>query len=124
MREAEVTAVRSQRRSPRRMFNHLVGILRAGKYQVVSALQISEGGLLIQGNLQLKPQEDQIVVSILLPDGGYAITRADVAYYLKPDTNRLVAAFGLQFTDLQLHTKRYIRNYIAAKTEKEAETDY
>ncbi len=122
-RQAETAAVRNQRQSPRRVFKHLVGILRAGSYQVASALQISEGGLLIQGNLQLKPQEDRIVVTILLPDGGHAVTRADVAYYLKPDANRQIAAFGLQFIDLQLHTKRFIRNYIAAKTEKEVETD-
>ena len=111
------------RRSPRRAFRRPVGILCEGEYNVEQALQISEGGMLIEGDLDLAAQ-DGLVVTLILPGGGTVIALAQVAYVRKADQKNRVKAFGLQFVDLALPKKRLIRNYVAAKTEAEAETTF
>jgi hypothetical protein len=114
--------VSDSRRSPRRTFQRPVGLLVQGRYAVAEAAQISEGGMLILSSSELA-LKDLIVVTLLLPDGGHAVARAEVLYRRKPTQPGGPAAFGLQFLNLPLMKKRIIRNYVAAKTQEEAEID-
>ena len=122
MRDERQTMNADSRKSPRRAFNRPVGILVNGHYLVVEALQISEGGLLVTSYVELSIKES-IVVTLLLPGGGHAAARAEILYRKKPTEKGQPAAFGLQFINLPMMKKRIIRNYVAAKTQEEAERD-
>lgn len=110
------------RSSPRRAFRRPVGILFRGRYEVIQGLQISEGGMLIESDFGMTAK-DRLVVSIILPGGDSVIARAQVVYLMNRDGKRTSQAFGLQFVDLELPKRRLIRNYVAAKTEMEAEIE-
>jgi hypothetical protein len=114
--------VTDSRRSPRRTFQRPIGLLVQGEYTLAEAAQISEGGMLILSEYELA-LKDLIVVTLLLPDGGHAVARAEILYRRKPTEPGGPAAFGLQFLNLPLMKRRIIRNYVAAKTQEEAEID-
>lgn len=78
---------------------------------------------MVQGALELHPNEEKVVVTLLLPDGGYAVTRAEPVYEMNNGGPDGVSAYGLKFVELPLQKKRLIRNYISAKTAEEAESD-
>lgn len=120
MQSTLTSNITDSRRSPRRAFQRPIGILVQGEYTVAEAAQISEGGMLIVCEYELA-LKDLIVVTVLLPDGGHAVARAEILYRRKADGGK--AAFGLQFINLPMMKKRIIRNYVAAKTQEEAEYD-
>lgn len=111
------------RRSPRRAFRRPAGLLSGGNYELIHALQISEGGMLVESRARLFAKA-KVVVSLIIPGAGPVIARAEVIYIMQSEMGRAVPAFGLQFVDLALPERRLIRNYVAAKTEEEAESEY
>ncbi len=108
------------RKSPRRQFVREMGILYSGQYMICMAAQISEGGVLamIPEDLILPKL---IVVSILMPGGGYAISRAEILYQQGKMGQNIPN--GVKFQGLPLQQRRMIRNYVAAKTQVEAEKE-
>ena len=60
---------------------------------------------------------DSVSIVLRVPKGGFFCARLKVIYANGP--NR----FGMCFCELTLQAKRWIRAYVAAKTEREAESD-
>ena len=68
------------RRTPRRVFHRTIGVLRAGEYNLVRAMQLSEGGLQFQSEIQYAV-DDVIVLSILIPGkSGTRLPRASCLF--------------------------------------------
>jgi hypothetical protein len=109
---------RDSRRTPRRVFKHPVGLLFEGKYQVVQAQQLSEGGVIFSGTASLK-LKSQVVVSLCLPDGGVIVARGEISDIRAEKGKPL--RHTLAFKPLSLQVRRSIRNYVTAKTQAEAE---
>jgi hypothetical protein len=107
------------RRSPRRVFRRPVGILLHGDYHVCQALQLGEGGMMAIINIDI-PAGTKLIVSLFLPGGGYALIQAEVLYNVDSDEGK---AYGMKFDVVPLAQKRFIRNYVSAKTEQEAKED-
>jgi hypothetical protein len=105
----------ANRRSPRRVFKRPVGVLLHGEYRVCQAHQLGEGGALvtIEGDI---PRGTKVVISIFVPGGGFALIQAEVLY-------KVGAGYGVRFAQLPLAQKRFIRNYVSAKTQEEAEDE-
>lgn len=109
------------RRTPRRTFEHPMGILRHGSYDVMQAVQLSEGGMLFRSEEQFQTKE-QIVVTLLMPGGGSVVTRGEIIYGGPASSGGY--QFGVRFPSLAVSERRLIRSYVAAKTEAEAEREH
>ena len=107
------------RRTPRRVFHRVIGVLMDGEYSPVQALQISEGGLLFRATREFQMQ-CSIVLSLIIPGGRGIVVRGSVIYEVKAGQS---ADFGVKFDALPIPTKRLIRNYVSAKTQAEAELE-
>lgn len=107
------------RRSPRRVFRRPVGILAHGVYQVCKALQLGEGGMMAIIDADITPGTT-VVITVFIPGGGYALVQAQVLYCVDSPEGK---AYGLKFENVPLAQKRFIRNYVSAKTQKEAEDE-
>ena len=107
------------RRSPRRVFRRPVGILVHGVYQVCKALQLGEGGMMAIIDADIAPGTT-LVATIFIPGGGFALVRAQVLYGVKTAEGM---GYGMKFEGVPLAQKRFIRNYVSAKTQKEAEQE-
>lgn len=120
MAEARRKSKKDMRRTPRRVYERPIGLLRHGEYNVVEALQLSEGGMLFQ----VKPKfeiKDHIVATLILPSGGAVVARGELLYELP--TTEGMRKYGVKFIDLGLHLRRWIRAYVSAKTQAEAEKE-
>ena len=110
---------RRSRRTPRRAINSPIALLRAGRFSLQQAAQIGEGGLLFAGT-ETFLKGDRIVVSLIIPGGGIAVTQGEVIYELAGTKGPL---FGVKFEDISLQGRRSIRSYVSAKTQQEAEKE-
>lgn len=110
--------VKESRRSPRRVYQRPLGVLCLGKYNVVQAMQLSEGGLLFTSEELEFAEKAQVVVSLIMPTGHAIVARAEVLYSLAGGTQ-----FAVKFVNLPIHLRRAIRNYVSAKTQAEAEAE-
>lgn len=108
------------RRTPRRAFSHPVGILYHGEYKLRQGVQLSEGGMLF-GSTEQFSTNDQIVACLVMPGRASVVARGEIVYG-RPGENGLTL-YGVKFTSLQLNQRRQIRNYVTAKTEREAEAE-
>ncbi len=61
-----------------------------------------------------------VVASVFIPGGGFALVQAQVLYCVDGEGGK---AYGLKFESVPLAQKRFIRNYVSAKTQKEAEEE-
>jgi hypothetical protein len=109
-----------QRKSPRRALDVPCGVLHAGGYGISRVHQIGEGGVLVESSLPVAIG-DQVTVTLKIPNAGYFCTRLNVLNINHRDGS---ARFGASFVNLPLKAKRWIRAYVAAKTEKEADMDF
>ncbi len=107
------------RRSPRRVFRRPVGILVHGDYQVCKALQLGEGGMMAIIDADIA-SGTSVVATVFIPGGGYALVQAVVLYRVDSGEGK---AYGLKFENVPIAQKRFIRNYVSAKTQKEAEEE-
>lgn len=107
-----------KRRFPRRKFTQKIGLLFKGKYSVTESVQIGEGGMMI-----LSPHKhvegDQVVISFLVPGRAFVIVRAQVQYKID-DTKAGKIYYGMKFLNITFDHRRKLRDFIAAKSEKEA----
>lgn len=60
----------------------------------------------------------KVVVTVFIPGGGHALVQAEVLYRQGKQNS-----YGMKFENLPLAQKRFIRNYVSAKTQKEAEQE-
>lgn len=104
------------RRSPRRVFKRPVGILLHGEYMICQALQLGEGGMMVNIPHEIKPGT-RVVVTVFIPGGGHALVQAEVLYTNGQDNGM---CYGMKFENLSLAHKRHVRNYVSAKTQAEA----
>jgi len=109
------------RRTPRRVYQRPIGILCQGAYFLAQAHQLSEGGLLFSSD-RIFTAGDLIVISLVMPDGGSVVVRAEVIYE-RPGKRGSPPQYGVRFQSLHIPQRRQIRNYVAAKTQKEAEAE-
>jgi hypothetical protein len=108
------------RRSPRRVFNRVIGILQDGEYEVAQALQISEGGLAFATPLILR-NGARLVVTLMIP-GGVGVVLPGFVVNTREPVGKM-NSYGIQFDTLDLHQRRLIRSYVSAKTQAEAERE-
>lgn len=90
-----------------------MGVLFQGNYQVSQAIEIGEGGMLLESCHALAP-EALICLSFYVPQKGFITTLAQVAY------TKQEGSIGLKFLSLEFEYRRAIRDYIAQKTALEA----
>ena len=121
----------SGRRSPRRIYRRPVGVLVAGRYQVLEGRNLSEGGVLIALPPKKKiPKPDAFVaedlavgssvaISLILPAGSSIVLRGEIIYGKVEEGSGYV--FGIKFDTVALHHRREIRNYVSSKQAGEAE---
>ena len=107
-------------RSPRRVFNRAVGLLRDGHFELAQALQISESGMALVTPHTLAVNA-RLVVTLVIPGGEGIVLRAHVV--AERDPIGTMRTYGIQFLTLDLHERRMIRAYVSAKTQAEAEDE-
>jgi hypothetical protein len=110
-----------QRRTPRRVYVRPIGVLCLGQYEVQQALQLSESGVLFQSSHKFEVK-DQVVASLVLPGDGVVVARGEITSE-RSEANGNLHQYGIKFVPLPLHLRRWIRNYVAAKTQEEAEAE-
>jgi c-di-GMP-binding flagellar brake protein YcgR len=112
----------SRRKYPRRRYRRVVGVLHKGNFWLTRAEEIGEGGILVNSTRGI-PSGDQVILSIIVPNtGDVAVIRSEVRYELngrEPSEKRV----GFQFINFSFKHKKKIRDYIAAKSESEAESE-
>jgi hypothetical protein len=115
------SGTRNGRRTPRRVFTHPIGVLCRGIFEVVQAEQLSEGGVgfLAAADGQYLPKAN-VVISMILPGGAMVVTRGVI---LEPNIDSKHGRVAVKFSEMSLQLKRRIRNYVAAKTQEEAEAE-
>jgi c-di-GMP-binding flagellar brake protein YcgR len=108
----------SRRRVPRRNYRRSVGILFHGQYEMCRSVEIGEGGMKIQSVSPMRWM-DHLVITFNIPGENLVCIRAEIRYEFK--TNEPTGNFyGIQFMNIDFKSKRKIRNYVAARTEKES----
>jgi hypothetical protein len=119
--EAKRKPIADQKRTPRRVYLRPIGVLCHGEYEVLQALQLSESGIIFQSPEKFKVK-DQVVTSLVLPGDGVVVARGEIINERPEDSGKL-SQYGVKFVPLPLHLRRWIRNYVAAKTQEEAEAE-
>ena len=122
MSNAKKTGIES-RRTPRRVYKRPVGVLCAGRYSLTQALQLSEGGLGFQ-SAERFGAPCEAVITLILPGGRCVVARAQIIYEKPaPSSSPGEFLYGVKFSNLPLHLRRIVRNYVTAKTQAEAEQE-
>ena len=102
------------RRTPRRDYDRLAGILIRGKYSVQKAIQIGEGGMMIELPSSLK-SGDLILISLVLPKSLETLVgRAEILYQKEKISDKM-AQTGVKFINLETSKRRAIRDFVSAK---------
>jgi hypothetical protein len=102
--------MRERRRVPRRDVQLSIGLMVDGVYAVQRALQLGEGGMLVETPVELRI-ERQVLITFQVPSGGFVATRAVVRYFQQKG----LVGYGVEFTSLDFSVKRQIRNFIASQ---------
>ncbi len=112
-----------RRRFPRRIFDHPAGVLNRGIFTVCEGFEISEGGMLTN-QMENCVQGSIVVINFFIPNRDFVTVRGEVVY-IKPANpqQRGMPAMGIKFQNLQFREKRFIRDFIADKTQVEVGFD-
>ncbi len=102
------------RKTPRRSYERLVGVMIRGKYEVYKANQIGEGGMMIELPASLKSGE-WILVTLILPMSLVTIVGRAEVLYKKAKVSDVVFQTGLKFINLETSKRRAIRDFVSAK---------
>lgn len=100
-----------RRQYPRRAFERAIGVLVKGKYGLVDAHEIGEGGLSFT-SVDPLPEDQNIVVNLRIPGGDFVSLRAEVKSSVKKGREYLN---GVSFTGIQFAHKRQIRSYVSSR---------
>ncbi len=104
----------TNRRTPRRSYERLVGILSRGKYSVHRALQIGEGGMMIELPSDLKSGEFILITLIFPKTLETLVGRAEILYQKEKKSNADVQT-GVRFLNLATIKRRAIRDFVSTK---------
>lgn len=102
-----------KRRAPRRPIERKVGLLVAGRYMLGKALEIGEGGVLIEAP-ELLRQGQRVVVTFRIPGVLQGAMLSHVMYTVEPQFNGDQVRYGLQFDKVEFDVKRKLRNFVAS----------
>ena len=107
-----------KRQFPRRRFAKTIGLLFRGQYTLTNSVQIGEGGMMVQSPFGLG-EGNKLIVSFMVPGRMFMIVTAQVQYIIEQgsDSN---PSYGLKFLTISFESRRHLRDFIAAKTEAEA----
>ncbi len=108
----------TRRRVPRREYIRNVGILMRGEYFVSQALELSEGGMLLEMEHTLVVGQ-KLVITFALPGTSAGVVRGVIRYVLEDKKGGSLKRYGVEFENLDFQSKRDIRNYVASKSEAE-----
>jgi c-di-GMP-binding flagellar brake protein YcgR len=97
------------RRFPRKEYQRKVGMLFAGSYIVVDAIEISEGGISFMSEFTFTTNRE-CVLTLQIPKGDFISIRAVIKHMTKMGSHMSV---GVSFVDLAFSNKRQIRNFVA-----------
>lgn len=101
-----------QRRYPRRLFPHQIGVLCRGVYSIESGGDLGEGGIGFRSDL-VYPQGGQVVISFQIPGGAIAILVAHVVFVKREESGKMF--HGCTFATIQFERKREIRSFVSAR---------
>ena len=107
----------ANRKTPRRTYERLVGVLHKGKYFLQNSLQISEGGMMIELPNYVK-RGDFIVVSFILPTSLETVNGRAEVLYLQKVSDKL-SKVGIKFINLDTIKRRAIRDFVSSKQFKD-----
>lgn len=83
---------------------------------------MGEGGIGVNSIREL-PEDALVILTFFVPGAEIAVIRSKVRYNTKARVEGHTR-IGLQFLDASFDLKKKIRDYIAAKSEAEAKTDF
>ncbi len=106
-----------RRRVPRRAVNSNIGILASGQYVISSAVEIGEGGMMIESECELQA-EQMVVATIRIPGVIQTSLMCKVLYVLQACQEHPRPRYGLQFLNIEFDHKRKIRNFVASGIDK------
>lgn len=112
-----------RRRVPRRTFNASVGVLTEGKYAVERCFQLGEGGMMIERTAGQLAVGQQLVVNFFLPEGSLVMVRGIVRVAI-PAKEGQPGRYGLEYLNLGFQNKRAIRNFVAAATREDGQSEF
>ena len=106
----------ARRRFPRRLFRRAISWLHQGHYCLGRGMEIGEGGMLIEGEMQMAVGDTLIVNFMMIT--GICMVKSEVRS-IRAGADGLLQ-YGLQFINLTYDGKKGIREFISAKTEAES----
>ncbi len=110
-----------KRRFPRRGFRKAIGVLYQGHFWLCTGEEIGEGGIGINSMREI-PEGARVIITFFVPGAEIAVIRSEARYNTKARIEGQTRV-GLQFLDASFDLKKTIRDYIAAKSEAEAQSD-
>lgn len=108
-----------RRKFPRRYFQRNVGVLSRGEYVIGEGVEIGEGGMMFSINKEIS-ESNRVLVSFRIPNHGFVVIQAHIRNTRHNDT---YYRYGVEFVDLAFQNRRRIRDFIAEKTEEEAQRE-
>jgi PilZ domain len=102
-----------RRRVPRRAIQARIGLLVGGQYYIAKALEIGEGGMLIESPVPLAANQ-RTVISFRIPGVVQSVILSRVVYVLEANTAGGKTKYGMQFDKPEFDVKRKIRNFVAS----------
>ena len=106
-------------RAPRRVYRRPIGVLVHGHYEICDALLLSENGILFE-TLNVVASGTLVLCTLIMPGDASVVVRAQINFVKKKGSS---LRLGAEFLNVDLQTRRKIRNYVAAKTLDEVETE-
>ena len=105
----------ARRRVPRRPINLNIGLLISGQYIITKALEIGEGGMLIESSVLLKKNQF-VVMTIRMAGTLQCALLSRVVYIIENQDKAAIGRYGIQFENIEFDLKRKIRNFVASSS--------
>jgi hypothetical protein len=103
-----------RRKYPRRDFKRKLGVLFGGFYALADGIEIGEGGISIEGDVEMLG-EAMIILSFQVPGSAFIAVRAEVVSSENVQSNRYRTYCS--FKNIQFENKRMIRTFVSARGE-------
>lgn len=110
---------KERRKFPRRIFESSLGVLSKGQYYVGLGVEIGEGGMMFHIQEEIS-ESHRLLVSFRVPNHGFVVIEANVRN-TRHDQEGF--RYGIEFVDLAFENRRRIRDFIAEKTQAEADLE-
>ncbi|MEC9282181.1 MAG: PilZ domain-containing protein [Bdellovibrionota bacterium] len=110
---------KEKRKFPRRIFESSLGVLSKGIYYTGVGVEIGEGGMMFHINEEIS-ESNRLLVSFRVPNHGFVVIQANVRNTRHDDGG---FRYGIEFVDLAFENRRRIRDFIAEKTQDEADRE-